>query len=76
MNLPDHESLFGLLATNLEKSQPPVIVATLFSEHFSSVKNAVISMVSQLLHTNDDESDVCLYLLFIYYAYFLILFIK
>lgn len=57
VNLPDHESLFGLLATNLEKSQPPVIVATLFSEHFSSVKNAVISMVSQLLHTNDDESD-------------------
>lgn len=64
MNLPDHESLFGLLATNLEKSQPPVIVATLFSEHFSSVKNAVVSMVSQLLHTNDDESDVCLYLFF------------
>lgn len=58
MNLPDHESLFGLLATNLEKSQPPVIVATLFSEHFSSVKNAVISMVSQLLNPNDDESDV------------------
>ncbi|KAL5244172.1 hypothetical protein ACI65C_011582 [Semiaphis heraclei] len=57
VNLPDHESLFGLLATNLEKSQPPVIVATLFSEHFSSVKNAVISMVSQLLNTNDDQSD-------------------
>ncbi|XP_060840179.1 origin recognition complex subunit 3 [Rhopalosiphum padi] len=57
VNLPDHESLFGLLATNLEQSQPPVIVATLFSEHFSSVKNAVISMVSQLLNTNDDESD-------------------
>ncbi|KAL4122262.1 hypothetical protein QTP88_014629 [Uroleucon formosanum] len=57
VNLPDHESLFGLLATNLEKSQPPVIVATLFSEHFSSVKNAVISMVSQLLNPNDDESD-------------------
>jgi len=64
VNLPDHESLFGLLATNLEKSQPPVFVATLFSEHFSSVKNAVISMVSQLLHTNEDESDVCLYLFF------------
>ncbi|XP_015372173.1 PREDICTED: origin recognition complex subunit 3 [Diuraphis noxia] len=57
VNLPDHESLFGLLATNLEKSQPPIVVATLFSEHFSSVKNAVISMVSQLLNTNDDESD-------------------
>lgn len=56
--MPDHESLFGLLATNLEKSQMPVIVATLFSEHFSSVKNAVISMVSQLLNTNDNESDV------------------
>ncbi|XP_022179450.1 origin recognition complex subunit 3 isoform X1 [Myzus persicae] len=57
VNLPDHESLFGLLATDLEKSQPPVIVATLFSEHFSSVKNAVISMVSQLLNTNNDDSD-------------------
>ncbi|XP_001944167.2 origin recognition complex subunit 3 [Acyrthosiphon pisum] len=57
VNLPDHESLFELLATNLEKSQPPVIVATLFSEHFSSVKNAVISMVSQLLNPNDDDSD-------------------
>lgn len=57
VNLPDHESLFGLLATNLEKSQPPVIVATLFSEHFSNVKNAVITMVSQLLNPNDDDSD-------------------
>lgn len=58
VNLPDHESLFGLLAVNLEKSQTPVVVATLFSEHFTSVKNAVTSMVLQLLNQNDDESDV------------------
>lgn len=58
MNLPDHESLFGLLAINLEKSHPPVFVATLFSEHFTNIKNAVISMVSQLLNSNNDESDV------------------
>lgn len=56
--MPDHESLFGLLASNLEESQPPVVVATLFSEDFTSVKNAVINMVSQLLNTNDDDSDV------------------
>lgn len=58
--MPDHKSLFSLLATNLEKSEPSVVVATLFSEHFTNVKNAVISMVSQLLNRNDDddESDV------------------
>lgn len=61
--MPDHESLFGLLATNLEKSQPPVFVSVLFSEHFTSVKNVVICMVSQLINTNDDESDVRQYLL-------------
>lgn len=58
VNLPDHESLFGLLAKNLEESQPPVFVATLFSEDFTTVKNAVTNMVSQLLNTNDDDSDV------------------
>lgn len=58
MNLPDHESLFGLLASSLEKSKPPVAVATLFSEHFTSVKSAVISMVSQLINSKDDDSDV------------------
>lgn len=58
MNLPDHESLFDLLATNLEKSKPSVVVATLFSEHFTNIKNAVISMVSQLINSNDGESDV------------------
>lgn len=58
VNLPDHESLFGLLASNLEKSETPVAVATLFSEHFTSVKSAVISMVSQLINKNDDESEV------------------
>lgn len=56
--MPDHESLFGLLAINLEESQIPVVVATLFSEHFTSVKNAVTSMVLQLLNQNNDESDV------------------
>lgn len=56
--MPDHESLFGLLATNLKECQPPVFVATLYSEDFINVKNAVINMVSQLLNTNDDESDV------------------
>lgn len=59
--MPDHESLFGLLASNLEKSQPPVVVATLFSEHFSNIKNAVASMVSQLLNSNNEESDVSNY---------------
>ena len=60
VNLPDHESLFGLLASNLEESHPPVVVATLFSDDFTSVKNAVINMVSQLLNTIDvdDDSDV------------------
>lgn len=64
--MPDHESLFGLLARNLEESQPPVFVATLFSEDFTSVKNAVINMVSQLLNTKDDDSDVRLF--FFYYS--------
>lgn len=56
--MPDHESLFDLLATNLEKSKPSVVVATLSSEHFTNIKNAVISMVSQLINSNDGESDV------------------
>lgn len=55
--MPDHESLFDLLATELEKSQPPVFVAILFSEHFTNIKNVVISMVSQLLSTSEDESS-------------------
>lgn len=69
--MPDHTSLFALLATNLEKSQPPVFVATLCSENFTSVKNVVISMVSQILSTNDDDdhadddSDVRKYFLII-----------
>lgn len=71
VNLPDHESLFGLLASNLEKSQPPVVVATLFSEDFTSVKNAVINMVSQLLNTNDDDSDVSKCFFFYYSMIFL-----
>lgn len=58
VNLPDHGSLFDLLATNLENSKTPVVVARLFSEHFTSVKSAVISMVSQILNSVDDESDV------------------
>lgn len=58
VNLPDHESLFGLLAISLEESQTSVVVVTLFSEHFTSVKNAVTSMVLQLLNQNNDESDV------------------
>lgn len=62
VNLPDHESLFDLLANNLEKSQTPVIVSTLFSEHFTNIKNTVFSMVSQLLNKNSEESDVRLYL--------------
>lgn len=68
VNLPDHESLFGLLAANLEKSRPPVVVATLFFEHFTSVKNIVTCMVSQLLNTNDDESDVRQYFLILFYS--------
>lgn len=56
--MPDHESLFDLLATELEKSQPPVFVAILYSEHFTNIKNVVISMVSQLLSTSEDDSDV------------------
>ncbi|XP_050432352.1 origin recognition complex subunit 3 [Adelges cooleyi] len=58
VNLPDHESLFGLLTNNLEKCEMPVVAATLFSEHFTSVKNIVTSMVSQLLNTHHDESKV------------------
>ncbi|VVC34496.1 Origin recognition complex, subunit 3 [Cinara cedri] len=58
VNLPDHKSLFDLLATNLNKSETPVYVATLFSEHFISVKAAVTNMVSQILNSNDDESDL------------------
>lgn len=70
MNLPDHKSLFSLLATNLEKSQTPVVVATLFSEHFTNVKNVIISMVSQLLNTdNDDESDVIIYFVNTYFIH-------
>lgn len=71
--MPDHESLFGLLAANLEKSQTPVVVATLFSEHFTSVKNAVTCMVSQLLNTADDESDVREYLLYYFIVGYFIL---
>lgn len=58
VNLPDHESLFNFLASNLKKSQPPVAVAILFSEHFTNIKNTVINMVSQLINPNDNESDV------------------
>jgi len=72
VNLPDHKALFNLLAANLEKSKPPVIVATLFSEHFTNVKNVVISMVSQLLNTNDEESDV----IFFTTNYFISIYLK
>lgn len=67
VNLPDHKSLFDLLATNLEKSKTPVFVATLFSEHFTSIKSAVICMVSQILNTDDDKSDVILLICYFHY---------
>ncbi|XP_050542616.1 origin recognition complex subunit 3 isoform X2 [Daktulosphaira vitifoliae] len=47
-----------MLASNLGKSETPVVSAILTAENFTSVKNIVTSMVSQLLNTQHNASKL------------------
>lgn len=56
-NLPDHRSLLSTLSKNIKEKVSPHI-ATLWSRDSSSIKNAISSIVRQLIEEENESDEV------------------